>query len=134
MKGKPQLSNRADAGDDDVPDHPRVTRTAAGSTPPPLTTGANSVFAMGQASAPAPAPRRLLDLTKVKILKGVPIPPVNTRPSSLYANLWKSMSVGDMVELEDKQAASLIAHANKAKGRVETRRLAVGIKGVWRVA
>lgn len=121
--------------DDDDVGQPARSHVQAGSKPPPLTTAASSVFALGRQAKPAPAPRGpRIDIDRVKIFNGVPVPPptVGKGAASPYATLLERMKPGDMVELPYRQGYGLLSMAKKMKVTVTRRTLSVGMLSIWR--
>ena len=130
--------------DDDVPDtHAAGQQTVrivpAGSTPPPVTTGAASVFAAGQAAKPkrAHTPGPALQPHAVVIKSGVPIAP-HIRGGSPGFNralvLLQRMKRDDMVEVSHRHANSLAAQAKTAGIKIAKRKLSAETSGVWRLS
>jgi hypothetical protein len=78
------------------------------------------------------SPPTYLDPAAITIKKGVPVPPVRTGSQSGYVDVWAAMSEGDMVELTDRQASGLASYVKTIKGQCLVRRIAPGMKGVWR--
>lgn len=117
--------------DDDDDGQPRRSQTQAGSKPPPATTGAPSVFALGKQAKPT---RSQIDSDKVVINRGVPVPPPQVGKGALspYALLLQRMKPGDMVELPYRQGYGLISMAKKLKISVTRRTLRVGVLSIWR--
>lgn len=128
---KPVTPRRADDG------MPQQRIVPAAGAPKPQTTGAPSVF--GAAKNSRAYTRQNIDPESVPIISKVPVPPM-VHTISVYSRLWARMKKGDHVELTDRQAHGLVAHAKKAGGKVAVRRLTdakgaprEGIKGVWRL-
>lgn len=129
----PRASTAAQRPDTDEDDgQPRRSHAPAGSKPPPATTGAASVFALGQQAKPRRASPSRLDLAKVTIRRGVPIPDKETSGESAYAALLARMQPGDIVELTDKQMYSMAKHAKKLGVAITRRKLDSGLYGIWR--
>lgn len=120
--------------DDNDSGLPVRTRTTAGSTPPPATTAASSVFELGRKAKPAPTARSMIDVDAVAIKRGVPVPPpqVGKGAASPYAKLLERMKPGDMVELPYRQGYGLLSMAKKMKVTVTRRTLTVGMLSIWR--
>lgn len=104
----------------------------------PATTGIPSVFGAPKINRRNYS-RQTIDPETVPIISKVPVPPM-VHTISVYSRLWARMKKGDHVELTDRQAHGLVAHAKKAGGKVAVRRLTdakgaprEGIKGVWRL-
>jgi hypothetical protein len=127
----------ADAIEDDEADgQPKQRRVPAGSTPPPATKGAASVFALAAAAKPKRAPQQALKPHQIQVRTGVPIPAQRRgKPVSAYAELWQRMPVGGMVTLTSRQAHSFSAWASKVgvRDQLVRRALGDGTAGVWRV-
>jgi hypothetical protein len=104
----------------------------AGCQPPPATSGASSVFALGRQAKPPAAARFAVD--EVQIRSGVPVPPpqVGKGARSPYAQLLERMKPGDMVELPYRQGYGLLSMAKKLKIAVTRRTLSVGMLSIWR--
>jgi hypothetical protein len=121
-----------DADDDNDKGLPLRSRLPAGSQPPPATSGASSVFAIGRQAKPAAAARFAVD--DVQIRSGVPVPPpqVGKGAASPYATLLDRMKPGDMVELPYRQGYGLLSMAKKMKIAVTRRTLKVGMLSIWR--
>ena len=125
--------------DDDNPDHgAAATQTvrivpANQAAPLNVAAGNSSIFAAGQAAKPTPVPRARLNIDKVVIKKGVPIPALRTGAVSAYAPLLARMEPGDCVELPDRQCHGLTGMAKKLKVPHAARRLGPGVKGFWKL-
>lgn len=78
-------------------------------------------------------PRDVLDLSKVTIRSGVPVPPPgNPGVKSLYKQLFAMLKKGDMVELPKRNATGAMSYAKKNGIAAERRPLPNGMYGVWR--
>lgn len=137
MRGKLSTTRVEEAHDEDDGDdgQPRRTLRNAAEAGIEKPAGAmNSAFDTGalkkRQQRPAAA---LFDATAVPIQQGVPLPPVRPGTRSAYAELWQRMQPGDMVRLPDRQAIGLHAYARSLKQQSAVRRLADGIKRVWKL-
>ena len=133
-RGTPNRKPDTDTADEDS-GQPQRSRLPAGSQPPPATSGASSVFALGRQAKPAAAPRGpRIDPAAVAIKRGVPIPPAEfgVGVESPYVVLLKRMQAGDMVELPYRQAYGLISMAKKLKIGITRRKLGADTFGIWR--
>jgi hypothetical protein len=124
----------ASIDDDDDAGQPVRSHVQAGSQPPPATTAASSVFALGRQARPAPTKRTTIDAAAVPIRSNVPIPPstVGGNAESPYAALLRRMQPGDMVELPYRQGYGLLSMAKKLGIKVTRRTLSVGVLSIWR--
>lgn len=122
---------------DEIDDQPIVQRiTSASGQPPPATSAAASVFAMGIAAKPRRPPRApRLKADDVVIHSGVTPPPISVGAGAVspYKLLLERMRPGDMVELPARQSYGLLSMAKKLKIATTRRTLASGVVGVWRV-
>ena len=127
----PRANAAAQRPDEEDDGQPRRSQAPAGSKPPPATTGAPSVFALGKQAKPT---RSQIDIDKIAINRGVPVPPPQQGKgaASPYALLLERMKPGDMVELPYRQGYGLISAAKKLKISVTRRTLRVGVLGIWR--
>lgn len=114
----------------------KIVRIDAKEAPAPMTTAPRSVFDVAKplVASATKEPKAMIDIDTVVIHAGVPIPPAKTGAQPAYATLWNRMLPGSMVELPDRQANGLMAHAKKVGAKAAARRLRDGVKGVWRLA
>lgn len=118
----------------------QVRIVSALGAPTPLTRGASSVFAAGQAAKPKRryGPRNPVNPDAVVIEQGVPIPPrVQSGPGeSAYAKLFARMPVNASVVLTTSQGNAFMKWAQVRKCTAELVRRAHedGQVRVWRVA
>jgi hypothetical protein len=115
--------------DDDAGLQPQRRVVAAGTLPPPRTSGARSVFDNG-ASAAGDA----LDLSQVEIRTDVPLPTAVSARSAQFDALLARMPVGASVVLPEKVARGLVARAKRSGVPVAIRPQGAGQAGVWRLA
>ena len=74
------------------------------------------------------------DPDSTAIRANVPLPKRTSQPgSSAYFTLLERMKPGDMVELTEQQANSMVARAKETSIKVAKRKLADGRAGVWRL-
>jgi hypothetical protein len=107
----------------------RITSTWPAATP----TVAVSAFDAGRRSKPV---RRKLDLSKIEVRVGVPVPAAGCGPGgSAYAELWARLPVGGMVEVPERTRYSFCVWARKAghAGCYVARKLDSGQHGIWRL-
>jgi hypothetical protein len=93
----------------------------------------NSVFDTG--APPSASARRYLKVNPaaVVIKSGVPIPEVRVDAQSLWQGVYSRMKKGDMAELSEREAKSLISWGKRNKHKLTTRRLGEDCVGVWRL-
>lgn len=109
-------------------------RVSANDAPRPRTSAPSSIFEAGQRAKPQRVDHVAnIDPDAVTIRRGVPVPEVNHHPRSKWKQLLDRMQPGDMVELPEKVAASLVATGRKAGIKTSWRRLGDGKTGVWKL-
>jgi hypothetical protein len=75
------------------------------------------------------------DPDAVRIQSNVPLPKRTSSPGcSAYFTLLERMKPGDMVDLAEHHAASMVSRAKEAGIKVAKRKLADGRVGVWKLA